>query len=91
MGGPCGPPVSTGCLGEEGHHDLHASKLTGDPLLHGSSLLLTEALAADELTFLVADLSVHGLPSLAGKGLSLPTLSIIPEPAAHVKTFLSSR
>ena len=85
------PSRSPGYLGEEGHHDLHAVELAGDPLLHSSGLLLAEALAADELAFLVADLSVHGLPSLAGKGLSLPTLRIMKESFIYVKDFLSSR
>ena len=92
MGGPCGPPASPlGHLGDEGHPNLHAVELAGDPLLHGSCLLLAEALAADEFAFLVADLSVHGLPSLAWKGLSLPTLRIMKEGSAHVKDFLLSR
>ena len=85
------PSRSPGHLEDEGHHHVHASKLAGDPLLHGSGLLLAEALAADELAFLVADLSVHGLPSLAGKGLSLPTLRIMNEGSALVKDFLLSR
>ena len=83
--------LSTWSLGDEGYYDLHAVELAGDPLLHSSGLLLAEALAADELAFLIADLSVHGLPSLAGKGLSLPTLRIMKEGSASVKDFLSSR
>ena len=91
MGEPCGSPSLPGSLGDEGYHNLHTVELAGNPLLHGSGLLLAEALAADELAFLVADLSVHGLPSLAGKGLSLPTLRIMKEGFASVKDFLLSR
>ena len=91
MGEPCGSPLSTWPLEDEGYHDLHAVELAGDPLLHSSGLLLAEALTADELAFLVADLSVHSLPSLAGKGLSLPTLRIMKEGSVPVKDFLLSR
>ena len=93
MGEPCGPPVfhPPSHLEDEGHLDIHAVELAGYPLLHSSGLLLAEALAANELAFLVANLSVHGLPSLAGKGLSLPTLRIMKEGSAPVKDFLLSR
>ena len=85
------PSCSPGHLEDEGYHYVHVRKLAGYPLLHGSGLLLAEALAADELAFLIADLSVHGLLSLAGKGLSLPTLRIMKEGSAPVKDFLLSR